>query len=244
MSWDVDEIFLPLLQDCADRLMADPFFAATRMLASGQVISIPVVTENIGDLEAEIAKVLGMVGIVALVELDDGQDIYPDVAGPVINDLRVVVEVCEVGITNRGTRTVPASKGTLKSAGAVVRRAMSLLHHHRPVMCQSPLICTSFSRARYEDVRVGYKATFKTTLALYADVPQVAKPTCYPVNGQYVLSCNTPNAQIFYTLNNTVPAPRTGMFWDGTPITLNQSQRIKARAFLAGYLTSEIVIAP
>lgn len=245
---DPDEIFFPLLQSASNLLIADPFFSATRTLASGQVVSIPVVTQNIGDVEQELDLALGKTGIVAFVRMGGGNDILA-CEGLVINDLEIVVEVVEVAIVNRGTRSVPSHSGTLKSAGAVIFRAMEILNFAKLAGTSSPLKTKNFieSTGKNEDgqdVHFGWHATFSTSLALSYRPPQIAKPVITRTDQSYTISCATPNAQVFYTKTQGLPIPRAGTLYTGESITLLPGQRLKARAYLAGYLDSELALAP
>jgi hypothetical protein len=246
---DPDEIFFPLLQSVSNLLIDDPFFSATRTLSSGQVVSIPVITQNIGDVEQELDLALGKTGIVAFVRMGGGNDIM-ECEGPVINGLEIVVEVAEVAIVNRGTRTVPSHSGTLKSAGAVICRTIELLHFQRLPATSSPLKTKSFSEIIVNDeeggkpVHIGWAATFVTSMALNYRADQIEKPVITQTNQTYTIACATPNAQIFYTKTRGLPIPRAGTLYTGESITLLPGQRLQARAYLAGYLDSELAVAP
>ena len=57
---------------------------------------------------------------------------------------------------------------------------------------------------------------------------------------QLSLNCDTPGADIFYTIDGTLPTMETGILYTD-PIEINQSTTIRTRSFLQGFRSSEIV---
>ena len=68
---------------------------------------------------------------------------------------------------------------------------------------------------------------------------------CLVVSGYLVLMIQqTAGAAIFYTLDGSLPLPRNPMaFLYTAPVTSVPGATLKARAFLSGYLNSEIAMA-
>ena len=54
-----------------------------------------------------------------------------------------------------------------------------------------------------------------------------------------VISSATPDAQIYYTLDGTVPTPTNGTLYTG-PITISGESNVRAAAFATGYLSSTV----
>lgn len=55
------------------------------------------------------------------------------------------------------------------------------------------------------------------------------------------LSCNTPEAKIYYTIDGSCPCGSTALVYNGEPIIVNENMTIKAMAIAPGMYESEIV---
>lgn len=55
------------------------------------------------------------------------------------------------------------------------------------------------------------------------------------------LSCNTPEAKIYYTIDGSYPCGSTALVYNGEPIIVNENMTIKAMAIAPGMYESEIV---
>lgn len=107
------ESVLDTVQKAAQGILkADPYF--TR---------IEVVTEQLGDIANQIQIALSKLGICAIVATPDTEFDSPDAPGPIMNPVKLIVEVVELVLMNRG------KTGTGRSASAVAERAAWQLHY-------------------------------------------------------------------------------------------------------------------
>ena len=105
-----------LLQEAiAERLRAHPSFAR-----------VPVIVEDVGDIEKQIEIALGGLGVFALVMTPSMPVPHPNLPGPTFNGIRVVIRCSEIPMVNRG----PGGNGL--SAGFLAREAMRRLHLWNP----------------------------------------------------------------------------------------------------------------
>lgn len=97
----------------------------------------------------------------------------------------------------------------------------------------------------------GYDLTAVTTVSVVSEDQLVcAAPTASVASGSTVekgttveLSCSTPNATIYYTIDGTCPCEdsESRLTYDGTPIVIDHSLTIKAMAVAPGLLESDVV---
>ena len=98
-------------------------------------------------------------------------------------------------------------------------------------------------------VLVGNKTAVAWTMGYFDDVYMFPAPTATPVfdpDGGYVegttlvtITCATPNAAIYYTLNGDEPTQTTGTLYTA-PVSVDPGQTLKAKAWAAGQEPSEI----
>lgn len=84
---------------------------------------IEVITEQLGDISNQIQIALSKLGICVLVVTPDTDFKFPDAPGPIMDPLKIIVEVTEQVLMNRG------AQGTGRSASAVAERAAWQLHY-------------------------------------------------------------------------------------------------------------------
>ena len=78
---------------------------------------------------------------------------------------------------------------------------------------------------------------------------KVATPVFDPTGGvfggfgEFTLSCSTPGASIYYTLDGSPVTPQTGILYTGTPVLVVTSKVPKAKAFLNGLVDSDTATA-
>jgi hypothetical protein len=243
------DTFAVLVQELADYISADAYFSAARTLSSGTVISIPVLADNVGDLETQVSFRLGQTGVIGLVELEDGDDIFQEVAGPIINKLGVSVTFAENPITNRGSKSVPSRLGTLKHVNAIAGRAAAIVHNQfRSSVTTSNLALQSFGAGKLklkeektgeETYLVGAKLIFRCSLTLNANLGQVDL-TATKSGTTVTLATSVPHALVYYTTDGSTPAPLTATFYAG-PFVAASGAQVKARAWLPGMIASEII---
>jgi len=104
------------------------------------------------------------------------------------------------------------------------------------------------------------ETTYRTSLPMYSwglnngfricyrgTSPTTATPVIDPPGGVFAdqqlvtITCATPNAAIYYTLDGTVPTTASPQFTQ--PFMLTQSATVKARAFYSNYFASEVASA-
>ena len=96
---------------------------------------VPILTEDVGDLENEVAKIAGQLGLVLVVLTAVGTVNHPNVPGPHLDKLDITVAVFEEPLINR-SRT-----GTRKPALQAVQDVIKTLHIYTPRGWRFPLVC-------------------------------------------------------------------------------------------------------
>ncbi len=94
----------------------------------------------------------------------------------------------------------------------------------------------------------GYDLT-ATTIVTVEQASEITKtPTANIASGTTVekgteitLSCSTPNAVIYYTLDGSCPCDNSALIYDGTPIVINETTTLKIMAVAPDMYESEIV---
>ncbi len=94
----------------------------------------------------------------------------------------------------------------------------------------------------------GYDLT-ATTMVAVEHAPELTKsPTANIASGTTVekgteitLSCATPNAVIYYTLDGSCPCDDSALVYNGIPIVINETTTLKIMAVAPGMYESEIV---
>jgi hypothetical protein len=112
-------------QAIADRLKTDRFFS-----------DIPILTEKIGDIENEIQRQLGAIGVVVIVITPTANVVYTAPPGPYWHDIHVVVRVVENVVINQG------QNGTKKPASDIAEIISAMIHLYQPPPPVSALYCT------------------------------------------------------------------------------------------------------
>lgn len=224
-----------LQQQMADVLTADPYFD-----------SIPVIPENVGDIENEIERGLGKLGIVVVIvapTASTGQT--REVPGPYYDEINLVCAVTENVLLNRSVN------GTNKHNLAVAEHVAAILHRFKPDMvseaiyCDTPTIVLVPTPREERGLQMRH-VRFKTNGGTKYDIPIVADPVVNIVSGTATITCSTSHANIVYSTDSTVPSPRntiapkTALFYDA-PFTVTTGQKILCRAWLAGFLTSKTI---
>ncbi|MDB6022614.1 MAG: hypothetical protein JWQ04_2471 [Pedosphaera sp.] len=223
-------ILSSIQQQCADRIQADPLFA-----------NVPALTERIADIDSEIARALGPLngqsgktGLVAVVLTPTATVHFQNVFGPFFDEIKIVVRVIENVAVNQDPNT-----GTNVAAADAVERICGLLHHFQPEAANGPITSRRPSITLGKDPGyLCYECHFRTSGGLSAVPPQVATPVIAESSGTVTLTCATPGAAMFYTLDGSNAVPRNGAIYTA-PFTPGPGLTLKVRAWLAGYLASE-----
>ena len=229
-------ILASLQQQISDRIQADPMFAY-----------VPVFTERIKELQSEINLALGPLngcagksGLVVVVLTPTANASFGEVFGPFFDDIRITVKVLENVTQNQDSLT-----GTGIPAVAAAEQICGLLHQFMPEGAGGPVLVRKPAITLANDpLNLVYQCHFRTSGGLRNVPPKLASPGCTQQNGLLTMSCATAGAAIFYTLDGSLPLPRNPMaFLYTAPVTSVPGATLKARAFLAGYLNSEIAMA-
>ena len=230
----MSSVLSQLQQECADRLQSDPLFA-----------NVPVLTERIKDIESEIERALGPLneqggktGLVAILLTPTANVNFENVFGPFFDEVRIVARVVENVPINQDPNT-----GTNIAAAELAEKICALLHHFQPDSATGPVVAQKPAIALANDPNhLSYDCHFRTSGGLTAALPQVAEPGIAANSGVYALSSTTAGAAIFYTLDGSNPSPRNGTLYTA-PFLPATGLKLKARAWLAGYLASDTATA-
>ena len=237
-------MILEVIEEAAAALQANPYFA-----------NIPVVSVNEGDPGNKVDQYLAKVGIGVVLgtsalrspsaNIQGGGSLYYD-------NVVFHATIFENVQVNRGTG------GTNKWAPTVAETVAVLLHWHKPDGVSECLICTDGpTLIPYKDDTerklLIYDVAFKTQggIGVSPVISKAATPVAFVVNNgngtsTVTLSCSTPHAQIWYRTDGSFPSPLNP---DNTPsapytapfVVTNGSTRLQARAYLAGYLASDML---
>ena len=227
----MSSILETLQQECADRVAAIPFFA-----------NVPILVEHLKDFQSEYARALGPVQVVGgrsgacVTILTPTADCnWPEIGGPFFDAVPIIALVQENRQVNEDPNT-----GTQKSALAICEALAAAWQQFNPLQANGPLIPLKPTIARGpDDDYVNYNVRFQCMAGITDTLPQAATPTASG-SGSVTLACSTAGAAIFYTQNGSNPGPRNGTLYTAP---FARTGTVKARAWLAGYLTSETLTA-
>lgn len=230
-----------LEQEICDFLLADPWFAASRQLPDESYVTIPVLPAEAGDIDTMIAKAIGEIGICVTVKVVEAKVRKTEVGGVYFDPIEIVILVVENVLLNRG------ETGTQKKGKATTLRAGALLSLWKPASLSCPLTANEAGYKQVDDEGgvIQHNFRLKAQGGLSVALPQVATPVFGGSATQVTaatITCDTPGAAIFYTIDGRHPSPRTGTLLQGgflyspfAPVT------IKARAYLASHRDSAVV---
>jgi hypothetical protein len=242
MSFNALDVIDRLPFELQARLESDPFFA-----------DIPVVVADKGNVKAELERMQAAIteksgrrGIAVIVLQVVGDDDYPNVTfGPL--KLRPAFQVIEHTEWNNDER------GTKKSARRVCRRIHQIV---KPLALYG--IVTQFQAdqpaiepvnlTEVSELLVGMQVNFITHEFDVEQLSQVATPGFSPGGGQTVaMSCVTPDAAIWYSSDDSFPAPgRPGSTLYTVPVAIPEAGfTLRAAAYKAetGWIASEVIRA-
>lgn len=221
-----------LQQQVADQLTAHPDFSI-----------VPVLTENLLDLDSEMDINLGPElsaggtrGLVALVTTPMANVNWPEVGGPFFDRIPIAIHIWENVQTNRVTG------GTQIPASDLAESVCKALHQFYPLSANGCLVPEPNTiRLVKDDDFLRYMVVFKCMAGLREAPPQLPAVTFVegtPSGGNAALTmaCTTPGAAIFYVTDNSNASPRNpNSSFYLTPPTLAVGTIVTARAWLAGY---------
>ena len=218
----MSSILCSIQQEIANRLLADPFFAA-----------IPVLVEQPRDVAFELQASVAAAGTWAVVQVPHAIVTSPTAPGPIFDPVEIAVHIRE---------NIPVVTGP--HALEVAETALALLHLYRPdtineVLCAAPNALTRMNESNV----VGYEIRVRTQAGAAYAVPQLDAPTISSAGTHspqtVTLASDKPGAAIYYTLDGSQPAPRgpTATLYTA-PFTVSAPSLLRTRAWLAGYITS------
>jgi hypothetical protein len=216
-------------EEIKDLLEAEPYFD-----------DINIFLQDDKDIEQEIERALGPMkgkggksgACVMIVTAKAGPRVDSEF-GPVW-DLSHALRILESPVVNRGT------SGSGKTHAAIAERIATTLHGITLTSAAAPLMIEPPGITPADDPRFpGSDIAFATSGQLAATLPQCATPAIAEDAGELTLTCDTAGAALFYTTNGKNPSPRNGTLYTA-PFTPDPLLTVKVRAWLAGYLASEI----
>ena len=215
-------ILASIQQEIADRLLADPFFA-----------TIPVLVETPRDLNFELQAGVAAAGTYGVVQTPQASVASATAPGPTFDPVEFAVRFRE---------NVPVASSP--HALEVAETALALLHLYRPPTFNEVLSAAPHALQRVSEPNVvTYEIRVRTQACAAYAIPQLDGPTVTSAGTRspqtVTLGTDTAGAAIFYTLDGTQPAPRSPSAHLYTaPFTVGAPALLRARAWLAGYLTS------
>lgn len=224
-------VLVSIQQQCADALAGDPFFA-----------HIPILTEKLNDIASDMEKSLeaataggGKSGAFVLAATPTANVNWGNVGGPFFDDIKLLFMVMENVPVNQD----PAC-GTLKAALDIAEEICAILHQFYPTGANGPIIAVTptIELITNESSNLTYGVHFRTMGGIRTAPPQAATPVIVNNAGTLTLTCATPGAAMFYTLDGSNAIPRNGTLYTA-PFTPGAGHLVKVRAWLAGYLGSE-----
>jgi hypothetical protein len=225
--------FKSLADTARDALLAEPFFANIPAFGGAVVVSL-----DSGDIENTITQDLNKIGLNVTISTNEGFVGHPNQSGPYFDDLGLVAIITEDVTVNRAAST---NGGNNPTAYAVAAAVCAILHKLATEGVSELFLITRIARVLTPpDGQNVWNVFFKTQAGLSYTRPALAPvvvDVTAPGNQTINLSCATPGAAIFYTLNGAYPAPRTGILSTG-PINITAGQKLWARAWLPGYAPS------
>lgn len=225
-----------LRTELANLLIADPWFA-----------SIPVIEVKPGDLDAQIDEAIGKVDNVVLVGISGAT------ISKAFRNLKSQTEYYayfdDIQIYGRVYQR-PITDVTGHDAMETAMVIASLWQQYIPVGATENVLATKIAMGHDKDRGLNtWDALAMNRGGVKYDVPLAGSPTISDDgSGNITLDCSTAGAAIFYTLDDTTPAPRrpdpnssgdsiAGLLYSA-PFFIDHGTTVRARAWLASYLTN------
>lgn len=215
---------LQIETEIKERLESIPFFAD---FAARDAILV----EPRKNILAEINRKLGQLSTVIVPKIVGADDNHPNVNGVYFDSIRI-----SVGVFQRDLL-----KGSDAGYVEIAEEIHKALKWWTPDSLVNALNPAKPGIEFINDPKLNSAAcNFETKGGFIGELPRVATPTGSDASGATVtLSCATPGAAIFYTTDGSNPIPRTATLYTAPFLITNA--RVKARAYLAGYLRSELL---
>lgn len=221
------------------------------LLADEYFVDVPVIQYQKQELDAEVNRMLsivtekqGKVGVAVVVMPIAATDRYLEASSKHPLFLRATYLVLEHPEINKG----PAGVG--KPALSVCSRIRHLMKHYILGGYASPLVPDEENFiVPVEDplAPVAYQITFRCLENIDQNFFKVIEPmfALDNVRGILTITCDTPDATIYYTLDGTYPYtssanPNAGAVVYTGPITLEGEVLVRTAAFKESYLPSNV----
>lgn len=223
--------------EIAEVLQADSYFE-----------DIPVFTERVANIESRVEAALGTVtrkggkcGLCCMVLQSEGDNESLEVPG---GNLRVAVTIrtMERVIVNTG------KSGTGKAAEEVAIRMIAVLHQYASVNGFCGISTRNPAYAPASGIDGMYDLAYENQFELLIDqgeFERVATPVIMPTGGALprtvIITCATPGASIYYTLDGTHPrVGNAGAQLYANPFLVETPKQVRARAYKSGLVGSNL----
>jgi hypothetical protein len=212
----------------ADEILADPLFD-----------DVGVISLESKDRESELENRINRIeGIAVAVVIRSANCKSSAVPGAFFSDIVIQIGVCENTRTNK----------TGKKAEMLAEKLASMLPMFKPANCTGPLVLDEPTlvqipaQTESDKMKILWAVNFKCAGGVQHTIPQIAPPALVNNAGEITLSCETPGAVIFYRTDGKHPNPRYGAGSSLYTAPFNAAAvTVKARAWLPGYLASEMI---
>lgn len=229
---DVPNNILDVIQECVDHLEAIPFFNDITILHEDDADLANKIKTGLGVLNSKDGRAGALVLFVtAQARTDQGQ------LAAIFDPVKLAVRVLEHPKVNRDPNS-----GTGKSALLISQQIQLAFNgSFKPLSANSPLKGIDPGMIPANDPKhPGFDNFFQTSVTSTAEaMPQVATPVVIYSGTTVQITCDTPGAAIFWSVDRRKPSPRNATFYNGT-FTAEDPTAIYARAWLPGYLASEV----
>lgn len=213
--------FHQLQAEIAGRLEADPFFTDA---------GIPCLWELKKDVAHEVDAAVSQIGAGVMVITPTANVDEGNLPGPWYGDIGIAIQCYSDPVI------APDSPRAMEIAEQVA----GLLHQWTPASLSTPLIAqkpTIVPAEADQGNGDGREVRFSCAGGKGFVIPKVEAPEIDPDTG--AITCPTPGAAIFYRLDGRRPNPRAGILYLD-PVTLESGVQLIARAYLAGFLDSDV----
>lgn len=212
------DMLTQLEREIADRLSSLPALSGITVLVDPQKNIVDVISTKIAKLKTLIAPLVS-----------GADDNSPGLHGPYFDEIRI-----DIGIFQN-----PILKGNDAPCRELALSVHEGLKGWKPDSLSSTLNPRKTGIEQIADRTLNiWNCAFATKGGFIASLPKVATPVSYLTTGGIILATTTTGAAIYYTTDGSNPAPRNGTLFV-QPFAALSGTVIKARAFLAGYLTSD-----